>query len=353
MKKLLFSACLLAGFGVFAQQQNTIPQNGNVGIGTTNPSAKLDVNGSAVFDSTVVMKDSLEIQKSLRVKDKMKVDKKAVFKKNVVIKENARIEGNLRALSNVKFEGLPDVDSLSTQSVLVLGDDDKVYRVNVGVLNYGPYQPINCKYDQLGDFIPQNPTWTSEPEKLHTGTEECTGFVRVGIGTATPDSRLEVKTFANSSGNGVPGITVNSAGSGGGDQFKVDAAGHIVLTADNTNNPTPLLIQDQTDKKVFQVDSKGFIRARRIRIDTEVWPDYVFEEGYVLMPLEDVEQFIQENGHLPNVPAAEEVTENGQDLSEMNKKLMEKVEELTLHLIDQNKRLKELEKQLEEVQSKK
>lgn len=76
MKKLLFSACLLAGFGAFAQQENTIPQNGNVGIGTTSPSAKLDVNGSAIFDSTVVIKDSLEIQKSLRVKDKMKVDKK-------------------------------------------------------------------------------------------------------------------------------------------------------------------------------------------------------------------------------------------------------------------------------------
>lgn len=80
------------------------------------------------------------------------------------------------------------------------------------------------------------------------------------------------------------------------------------------------------------------------------WPDYVFDSSYQLQPLSEVEQYIKENGHLPNVPAAEIVKEDGISLGEMNRVLLEKVEELTLHLIEQqklidlqNERLKALE----------
>ncbi|MCB0778026.1 MAG: hypothetical protein KDB87_14355, partial [Flavobacteriales bacterium] len=65
------------------------------------------------------------------------------------------------------------------------------------------------------------------------------------------------------------------------------------------------------------------------------------EPDYDLMTLEEVEAYIKKNGHLPNVPSAREVEENGLGLGEMNKILLEKVEELTLHLIEQQKRLDE------------
>ena len=62
--------------------------------------------------------------------------------------------------------------------------------------------------------------------------------------------------------------------------------------------------------------------------------------------LKQVEEFIEENGHLPNVPSAQELTEEGLDLYEMNKILMEKVEELTLYIIEQNKKIEELEEKM-------
>jgi len=77
------------------------------------------------------------------------------------------------------------------------------------------------------------------------------------------------------------------------------------------------------------------------------WPDYVFSSGYKLNPLQEVKSFINQNKHLPNIPSAQEVKENGISLGEMNAKLLEKVEELTLHLIKQEERLNKQEKQIE------
>lgn len=73
------------------------------------------------------------------------------------------------------------------------------------------------------------------------------------------------------------------------------------------------------------------------------WPDYVFDNNYKLKPLNEVEQFIAQNKHLPNIPAAAEVEKNGMELGDMQKKMMEKIEELTLYIIEQNKRIAALE----------
>ncbi|RDB06285.1 hypothetical protein DVG78_08450 [Runella aurantiaca] len=73
------------------------------------------------------------------------------------------------------------------------------------------------------------------------------------------------------------------------------------------------------------------------------WADYVFEPSYKLMPLEEVEKFTKENRHLPNVPSADEIVKDGLDVSKTSKMFMEKIEELTLHVIELNKRIKELE----------
>ena len=74
------------------------------------------------------------------------------------------------------------------------------------------------------------------------------------------------------------------------------------------------------------------------------WPDYVFSQDYELMSLEETEAYIQTNHHLPGVKSAEEMEADGKmDLAAMNLKLLEKVEELTLHLIEQNNRMKALE----------
>jgi hypothetical protein len=81
------------------------------------------------------------------------------------------------------------------------------------------------------------------------------------------------------------------------------------------------------------------------RVLTHTWkipvPDYVFEKGYRLQSLEEVDAYVQKNKHLPEVPSAKEIKEKGLDLTDMNLKLLKKVEEMTLHMIALDKNLKE------------
>ncbi|WP_416864897.1 MAG: hypothetical protein ACMVP2_20560 [Imperialibacter sp.] len=78
--------------------------------------------------------------------------------------------------------------------------------------------------------------------------------------------------------------------------------------------------------------------------------DYVFEDNYYLKPLSEVEAYVKENHHLPGIPSANEIKETGWQVGEMNNMLLEKVEELTLYMIElkkENEKLKEGMKQLE------
>jgi hypothetical protein len=80
----------------------------------------------------------------------------------------------------------------------------------------------------------------------------------------------------------------------------------------------------------------------RVKLQGE-WADYVFDEDYDLMSLSEVESFIKENKHLPDVPSAKEVKKDGLDVAEMNATLLKKVEELTLHIIELEKKVNELQ----------
>ena len=84
----------------------------------------------------------------------------------------------------------------------------------------------------------------------------------------------------------------------------------------------------------------GKIRAKEIKVENRNWPDFVFTKTYILTTLEETEAHIKANGHLPGIPSAEEVKVNGVDLGDMNAKLLQKIEELTLHLIEMDKSFK-------------
>jgi hypothetical protein len=98
---------------------------------------------------------------------------------------------------------------------------------------------------------------------------------------------------------------------------------------------------------------KGKIHAEEIRVDLLVPADYVFEKyytgastlkaDYVMPSLAEVEKFTKANNHLPNVPSAQEIKDNGLQLGEMSNVLLQKVEELTLYIIEQNKKIEALE----------
>ncbi|PRD44961.1 hypothetical protein C5745_18830 [Sphingobacterium haloxyli] len=101
-----------------------------------------------------------------------------------------------------------------------------------------------------------------------------------------------------------------------------------------------------TSRPKEKLSVNGNIRAREIKVEIANWPDYVFRKDYELKPLSEVERYINENGHLPEIPKAEDVENEGVSLGEMNKLLLKKVEELTLHLIEKEKNIEGLKQEL-------
>jgi hypothetical protein len=86
----------------------------------------------------------------------------------------------------------------------------------------------------------------------------------------------------------------------------------------------------------YKLDVIGTIRAQEVKVDMN-GADFVFEEDYNLRPIEEVEQFVKERKHLPEIATAKEMQEKGVNQSEMNQQLLQKIEELTLYMIEQNK----------------
>jgi len=146
---------------------------------------------------------------------------------------------------------------------------------------------------------------------------------KIGIGKTNPAAELDVNGTATVTELNAQRATVNTS-------FTAGSA-----TINNT-----LTAKD--------LKTTGLLCAKEIRVmrsGAPCWPDYVFSKDYNLMPLRELEQFVNENHHLPNVPTATSVAENGIDLGEMNATLLKKVEELTLYIIDLQKQIDELKKQ--------
>lgn len=95
----------------------------------------------------------------------------------------------------------------------------------------------------------------------------------------------------------------------------------------------------------------GTIKAKEVKVETN-WPDFVFEEDYNLQPLSEVETFIKKNKHLPDIPSEAEVKENGISVGEMNAKLLQKIEELMLHTINQQKLIENQQKRIDALEKK-
>ncbi|MEO9511654.1 MAG: interleukin-like EMT inducer domain-containing protein [Flavobacteriaceae bacterium] len=133
-------------------------------------------------------------------------------------------------------------------------------------------------------------------------------------------------------GNNITNALVSGNGEHVGASVLVNHLGHVGI---GTNTPDSMLTV------------KGDIHAEEVQVDLSVpGPDYVFKEDYDLKSLEEVQNHIKAHGHLPNIPSAQEMEENGIQLGEMNMKLLEKIEELTLYILEQEKRIGVLEKQV-------
>ncbi len=179
---------------------------------------------------------------------------------------------------------------------------------------------------------------------------------RVGIGTNVPNNNVHVY------GNAATGIKIESVeddaflalenlsddweirldqSEGNELDWRYNGITKMVLSTDGR-----LAIGSEDMATDYQLSVDGKIIAEEVRCQLKVdWPDYVFADGYKLMSLDHVEQAIKKEGHLPGIPAASTINGQGVDLGDMQVKMMEKIEELTLHIIALNKRVIQLEEE--------
>ncbi len=164
-------------------------------------------------------------------------------------------------------------------------------------------------------------------------------------GTSNPDKPLIVHSPA------FPGYGLYY--SDPGDQFimrstPTDTTPSLVVDLDGNW----VTIATDTPKPGYELSVNGQVVCEELLVEDMVnWPDYVFEASYPLRPLSEVEAHILAKKHLPGIPTAEEVKRDGLPIGEMQKRMMEKIEELTLYVIDQNKRLATQEQRILELQA--
>jgi hypothetical protein len=156
---------------------------------------------------------------------------------------------------------------------------------------------------------------------VHTGNN-TDGLVQVG-----GDGQVLAMRIGGSSGsigtwtNHIMRIVANGAAA-----INIDPAGNVAI---GTPDPLP----------GYKLSVNGNMKSRELVIETVGWPDYVFNTDYKLSTLNDLEKYIQQHKHLPNIPAAAEIEEHGLPVGDIQKKMMEKIEELTLYIIELNKEI--------------
>ncbi len=138
----------------------------------------------------------------------------------------------------------------------------------------------------------------------------------------------------------------------GYDVFSVDRSGNInagksIFRAFENTNALEVhsVYYDEFDRLNFKVTGEGQVFARKYTTTLASFPDYVFDETYKLLPFQELKTYIEKNKHLPNIPSAKEIeANNGEvDLGELNRLLLEKVEEMTLYILQMEERLKVVE----------
>ena len=292
--------------------------NGNVGIGTTIPASKLDVRGvistpEIAFRNADGGDDSDPYR--LRKVQGTSNNNWLELQLNDDPNESFRIYGN----SCAGF-GCVEYSSNLYHSFDALGN--VFHKGNVGI---GTQNPIG-KFDVRGNVF----IGTTDLSIGSVGS-----FVQIDQGSPIGNSYSQIRAYSN-------GGNINN---------------NLILQSTDGNVGIGTTTPDE------KLAVNGNIHAKEVRVDLVGWPDYVFQKYYTgkselksdySMPtLAEIESFTKKNHHLPNVPSAQQIKQNGLSLGEMSNVLLQKVEELTLYAIEQNKVIEELKNQVAILMAKK
>ncbi|WP_426483554.1 hypothetical protein [Flavobacterium sp. 2] len=266
--------------------------NGNIGIGTTNPSEKLEVYNSDNTPGVI----SLRSERN----DFSFVDVGRISAKQVTT-EIARI-------------GMPRAGG-----------------------TYTGYLTFWTKADNNGDLT----------EKVRINE-----IGNVGIGTTTPRGILELEKLNS---NLLFDLNTNSICKiiSKGWNANIDIHTFQINGIENQNQ---LYLNSNgnvgigTTTSTSKLTVAGNIASREVKVTVDAGADFVFENDYNLPSLDYLNKFIKENKHLPEIASAEEMKKDGINLSEMNIKLLQKIEEMTLYMIEQNQQINDLKNRLEKVE---
>ena len=220
--------------------------------------------------------------------------------------------------------------------------------------------------------------WTINGTNIYNSNS---GNVGIGTSATAPEHRLHVRSATSSEGilleavnpilqlrqSNIPdpgysdvgfvqlagnNIRIGTNSSNGSGQFVVRTGGDDRLFVDSVGNVS--LGNSYKIATGYKLSVNGKIMAEGVRVQFDNnWPDYVFDKNYKLASLKEIEAFIKKERHLPDIPSAQDVLKDGIDLGEMNKKLLEKIEELTLHVIALDKKNAVLEFRISQIEKNK
>lgn len=337
-----------------------------MGVGTTTPTAALEVVGSTRLGVVTVV-DSVRIQKKLRVDQDVRIIGKTVMVDNARAKSNFTVEGTTRMQGNARVDGnlrlISIADSTSTISEFLM------IKPNGLVEKGGAFALIDATYAELPNCIGSLPKWSSYIDGagegvIYAGVTPCR--TRVGVGIQNPTETFQVVGTTAISGNvgigtlsqpyaktlihanpGQIGVQLNMPNA---TEFQMGFFASVEPPVCNPPCDNAKLFVGHnatTGQDVFRVLSSGAVEAKSLRLSLNIWSDYVFEPNYPLMPLDSLQFYIDSNGHLPNIPTTATVTTEGIDVGEINAKLLEKIEELTLYILMLKKELEAVKSEVE------
>ena len=366
MKKILFAILITLFFvNTVKSQTLNIPDNigtsnnvGNIGIGTTSPSSKLSVRNVGGIDGVKLL-DFSESNDEEFIFTGDFLSTGATGNKIILGSGVTGWQPNIMSWRGDGYVGINTTTPLeklhiengALQFLNIGADLDNVDIIKIGessIANEFVLQGMFLGVGESGNAIKFRSSWNDNLIVMN-------GNGQIGIGISNPMAKLSV--YGSTSEGWSSGIELNREGGGKGwivvdnegMKFRTPVDGDGFYFRDNSNNTT-LIIKDggqvgigTTITGTHKLAVEGTIGAREIKVEATGWSDFVLDNNYKLKDLEEVESFIEDNNHLPDVPSEKEVLENGIQLGEMDATLLQKIEELMLYTIQQEKKIRELE----------